>query len=253
MFTFSLQSGSNGNAIYVEAGEVRLLFDAGISGKQAALRMAEHGRDIRNCTALILSHEHADHSRSAGVYQRKFRLPLYCTRPTYQATQRRFGRLEAARFFTAGDALAFGDVRVFTLPTPHDGVDTVCFVIEHGRKRLGIFTDLGHPFRALRAALAEVDAAFLESNYEPDMLWAGPYPEPLKQRIAGRGGHLSNDEAAKLAKKSVKPRLKWLAVAHLSEHNNEPELALDAQRAWVGKSLPVHLASRFGVGEVLEV
>ena len=253
MITFSLQSGSNGNSIYVEADGTQLLFDAGISGKQAALRMAAHGREIRDCQALILSHEHSDHTYCAGIFHRKFGLPIYCTKATHRARRRQLGALNDVRYFDAGQTLTFGEVRVHTVRTPHDAEDTVCFVIEHGHKRLGIFTDLGHPTRAVRSALAEVDAAYLESNYEPDMLWSGPYPEDLKRRIAGRGGHLSNDEAAKLAKEAVKPKLKWIAVAHLSQENNEPELAMDAQRAWVGRSLAVHLASRSRVGEVLEV
>lgn len=253
MITFSLQSGSNGNAIYVEAGDVRLLFDAGISGRQAELRMATHGREIRDCRALILSHEHIDHIRAAGIYQRKFGLPIYCTGPTHRETTRRIGPLETVHRFRSGDTLAFGDVRVRTIRTPHDGVDTVCFVVAHERRKLGIFTDLGHPFAELSQALAEVDAAYLESNYDHEMLWSGSYPEDLKHRIAGGGGHLSNDESAEVACACVKPGLKWLAVAHLSQENNAPELAIEAHRAAVGRTLPVHLASRFRVSELLEV
>ncbi|MFQ5429472.1 MAG: MBL fold metallo-hydrolase [Phycisphaerae bacterium] len=253
MITFSLQSGSNGNSIYVEAGSARLLFDAGISGVQAETRMAAHGRDIRDCDALILSHEHIDHTRCAGVFQRKFGLPIYCTAPTYRRTYKRLGAVRDVRHFSAGDSLTFGDVRVHTLRTPHDGVDTVCFIVEHDGSRLGVFTDLGHPFPALRTALREVNAAYLESNYDPDMLWSGSYPEDLKQRISGKGGHLSNDEAARLTRDCARRGLKWLAVAHLSEENNHPELALSAQHACVGRALPVHLASRYAVGDLLEV
>ncbi|MFQ5410816.1 MAG: MBL fold metallo-hydrolase [Phycisphaerae bacterium] len=253
MITFSLQSGSNGNSIYVEAGGVRLLFDAGISGKQAALRMAEHGREIRDCDALILSHEHIDHVKCAGIFQRKFGLPVYCTGPTYGETERRIGPIERVHRFESSETLAFGDVRVHTIRTPHDGVDSVCFVVEHERRKLGILTDLGHPFPALRDALAEVDAAYLESNYDPEMLWTGSYPEHLKHRIAGDGGHISNEESAELTKTCVRSCLKWIAVAHLSEQNNDPELAIDAQRDHVGRDLPVHAASRFRVGPLLEV
>ncbi|HWL93326.1 MAG TPA: MBL fold metallo-hydrolase [Phycisphaerae bacterium] len=254
MLTVSLQSGSNGNCIYVEAGDVRLLFDAGISGKQAAVRLAARGRDIHECTALILSHEHSDHVCCAGIFQRKFKLPVYCTRSTYRETQRVIGPIEGVRFFDSGDTLEFGSVRVHTLRTPHDGVDSVCFMVEHEGKRLGIFTDLGHPFAALRGALASVDAAYLESNYDPDMLWNGGYTPWAKARIAGDSGHLSNDEAADMTKTAISSsKLKWLSVAHLSHENNVPELALEAQRTRVGAALPVFVASRYGVGEMLEV
>ena len=253
MLTFSLQSGSNGNSIYVEAGDVRLLFDAGISGSEAQARMAVHGRDIRACHAVIISHNHSDHARSAGIFQRKFGLPICATPRTHQAIRGLIGRVDDVRHFSPGERLDFGDVCVHTLRTPHDGVETVCFIVEHDRRRLGIFTDLGHPFAALRDALADLDAAYLESNYDPDMLWHGPYPVELKRRIAGRGGHLSNDEAAEIIRAAASPRLRWLALAHLSEQNNEPDLALSTHRRYVGKLLPLRVASRYEVGEVAEV
>jgi phosphoribosyl 1,2-cyclic phosphodiesterase len=253
VITFSLQSGSNGNSIYVEAGDVRLLFDAGIAGREAAARMTTHGRNIRDCTALIISHDHTDHISGAGVYHRKFGLPVYMTRAAYQAVGPSLGRMAVPTFFEPGDCLGFGDVAVQTIRTPHDGLDTVCFIIEHGGRRLGIMTDLGHPFRALEEALAEVDAAYLECNYDHHMLWNGRYAERLKHRIAGQGGHLSNDEAAEITKRTATLRLKWLAAAHLSEENNRPELAIDAHRRRIGSTLPVFVASRYEVGRILEV
>jgi phosphoribosyl 1,2-cyclic phosphodiesterase len=253
MITFSLQSGSNGNSIYVEAGEVRMLFDAGISGKMARERMASKGRDIHDCQAVIISHDHSDHVRSAGVFQRKFGLPIYITERAFQATRRYLGPVPDVRCFVAGKALDFGEVTVRTIPTPHDGLDAVCFVVEHDGKKLGLFTDLGHPFSALGNALAEVDAMYLESNYDPEMLRTGRYTEALKRRIAGAGGHLSNDDAAALARHRISTKLKWIAVAHLSEENNRPEIALAAHRKEVGTMLPLHVASRYAVGELLEV
>lgn len=253
MLTFSLQSGSNGNCIYVEAGDQRLLFDAGISARQASLRMTAHGREIRDVDALILSHEHIDHIRGAAIFQRKFSMPVFCTQKTHHQTELRIGTLANPRYFVAGQTLTFGDVRVHTIRTPHDGVDAVCFVVEHGDRRLGIFTDLGHPFAGLRDALSAVDAAYLESNYDEEMLWNGTYSEWTKHRIAGSGGHLSNDEAADLAARCTKPCLKWLAVAHLSGENNTSDIALEALRRRVGFQFPVLLASRDGVSDVMEV
>ena len=253
MLTFSLQSGSNCNSIYVEAGDVRLLFDAGISGREAEARMALHGRDIRDCGALIISHDHTDHVSAAGIFHRKFGLPIHMTRAAFTAVHRQIGEVESVHFFTAGDRLKFGDVTVQTIRTPHDGIDTVCFVIEHAGRRLGIMTDLGHPFRGLAEALETVDAAYLESNFDPHMLRTGRYAESLKRRIAGKGGHLSNDEAGELAKRHTNGRLKWLAAAHLSEENNRPDLAIEAHRRRIGTSLPVFVASRYEVGRLLEV
>jgi len=255
MLTFSLQSGSNGNAIYVEADGVKLLFDAGISGVAAQRRMAEHGRDIRDVDALIISHEHRDHVVCLGVYQRKFGLPVYITPATLTAAKRwcHLGRLTDIRTFQSGDALSLGRVTVHTIRTPHDAVDGVAFVVECDGKRLGILTDLGHPFRGLRQALESVDAAYLECNYDPDMLESGDYPWPLKQRIRGAGGHLSNDEAADLSRTCGRRRPKWISVAHLSQENNRPELAIGAQHSAVGRDYPVHHASRHGVSPLLTV
>ena len=253
MITFSLQSGSNGNAVFVEAYGVRLLFDAGISGKQAQLRMAEHGYDIRDVTALVISHDHVDHIRCAGIYQRKFGLPICVTPTTFHSATCDLGPVEDVRHFAAGETLKFGRVKIHTVPTPHDGADGVAFVVEAGRKRLGILTDLGHPFAALPEVLSELDAVYLESNYDPGMLDTGPYPAYIKKRIRGNGGHLSNPEAAELAKPFVGKRLRWLALAHLSEINNSPEVALGTHKEVIGSSFPIHVASRYEVGPVLEV
>lgn len=251
--TFSLQSGSNGNAIYVEAGDVRLLFDAGISGASAAARMANHGRDIRDVTALLISHDHIDHIRCAGVYQRKFGLPLYVTRKTLAATWCNLGPLNNVRFFQSGDALSFGPVTVHTLRTPHDAADGVAFIVEHEGKKLGILTDLGHPFPGLQHLLETLDAAYLETNYDLQMLRDGHYPYHLKQRIRGPGGHLSNAESAALLRACGRKRPRWIAVAHLSADNNRPHLAIDAQHDAVGKTYPVLHASRDTVSDLWDV
>lgn len=253
MRTFSLQSGSNGNAIYVEADGVRLLFDAGISGALAERRMAVHGRDIRDVDALIISHDHIDHVRCAGVYQRKFGLPIYITSKTLKATWCNLGKLRDVRYFQSGDSLSFGHVVVRTLRTPHDAADGVVFVIECEGKRLGIFTDLGHPFHGLQDVLEQVDAAYLECNYDPEMLETGSYPPVLKARIRGDAGHISNDESASLLRTCGRRRPKWIAVAHLSQENNRPELALAAQHTAVGRDYPVYHASRYECTEFLSV
>ncbi len=253
MITCSLQSGSNGNAIYVEAAGVRLLFDAGISGRMAERRMAAHGRDIRDVNALILSHDHVDHVRCAGIYQRIFGLPIYMTQATHRAIRCDLGRLRDVRYFRSGEALEFGPVTVHTLPTPHDGADGVAFVVESERLRLGILTDLGHPFDGLAQALQDLDAAYLESNYDPPMLAAGPYPPYLQARIRGAGGHLSNEEAAELVRGCGARRPKWIALAHLSEQNNEPELALETHRALLGREYPLHVAGRYDASALLNV
>ncbi len=253
MLAISLQSGSNGNSIYVEANGVRLLFDAGISGREAELRLRSHRRDIRDTDALIISHDHTDHVRTAGIYQRKFHLPIYVTAPTLSASDRHnLGPLGEIRYFRVGERLQFGPVTVETIPTPHDAADGCVFIVQAGKKRLGIFTDLGHVFEGLSERLASLDAVFLESNYDPDMLRAGSYPAHLKRRIRGPHGHISNVEAAELLADHGK-RLRWAALAHMSRENNTPELALQTHRKILGGKKTIHLATRYDVSAPFRV
>ena len=253
MLTFSLQSGSNGNAIYVETSGTRLLFDAGISGVKAEQRMAVHGRDIRDVDAVIISHDHPDHVCCAGVCQRKFGLPIHITRQTLAAARGRLGRLNDVRYFRSGEPLTFRNAVVHTIPTAHDAADGVAFVVESNGKRLAILIDLGHPFRGLQDVLESVDAAYLECNYDPGLLELGSYPEALKARIRGPAGHLSNDESAALLRGCGRNRPAWVAVAHLSAVNNRPELAIRAQHAAVGRHYPVYHACRDGCSDMLQV
>lgn len=249
MRTICLQSGSSGNCVYVEAAGLRLLIDAGISGLQAQQRLARHGVEIAGIDALIITHDHADHARSMGIFQRKFGTPIYVTRPTLEVASRycRLGQLSDVRHFQAGACLDLGSVRVETIRTPHDGVDGVAVVVDDGQRRLGVLTDLGHVFSGLHATLASLDAAYLESNHDPHLLQVGPYPEFLKERIRGPGGHISNGEAAELVAQSAGGRLRWLCLAHLSEDNNTPALALETHRQYLGSDLPIHVASRTAV------
>ncbi|NOZ24162.1 MAG: MBL fold metallo-hydrolase [Planctomycetes bacterium] len=245
MLTCSLNSGSNGNCIYVEKGSTRLLLDAGISGKQAELRLRELGRDIRDVTALFLSHDHRDHTYAAGVYQRKFHLPVHMTSPTYERIQEGLGAVSDVRFFRAGERVAIGDLDIETIRTPHDGVDGVIFVVTDGRRRIGIFTDLGHPFDALADALRDMDFVYMESNYDPEMLECSSYPEDVKARIRGSGGHLSNGEAAELVRECSSDRLRGLVLSHLSEENNHSSLALQAHRWALKRDIALSVASRY--------
>jgi len=255
MIAISLQSGSNGNCIYVEAGSARLLFDAGISGIRAETRLAERGRDIRDVDAVIISHDHADHICCAGIYQRKYGLPIYVTRSTLAATVGRYnlGRLSDVRHFRPGGSIRFGKVTVETIPTPHDGEDGVCFVVAAGGERLGILTDLGYVFDDLPKLISSLDAVMIESNYDPHMLAAGPYPVWLQRRISGPGGHISNSQAAELLRPAAKTRLRWACLAHLSESNNSPQVALRTHAQLLPRGFPIHVAGRYEATGVFEV
>jgi phosphoribosyl 1,2-cyclic phosphodiesterase len=254
MRVVSLQSGSNGNCIYVEAGGVKLLFDAGISDSLVKERLALHGRDVVGIDAVLISHDHIDHCRSMGILNRTFGLPIYATAKTYEAAKRfPLGEIADLQHFQSGETLRFGKVMLETISTPHDGADGVVFVVDDGKHRLGILTDLGHVFSGLADVIESLDAVLLESNYDTDMLAKCARPEWLKERIAGPGGHISNFEAAELLLASASKRMKWACLGHLSEDTNTPELALATHRTILGERLPLFVATRYEVSGVMEI
>lgn len=249
----SIQSGSNGNCIFIRAGRVRLLLDAGISGKQAEQRLASIGEDIRRIDALLISHDHSDHIKSAGIFQRKYGMPIYATSRTMDVAQGALGKLSDVRTFRRGSVIAFGDVMVETVPTPHDAAEGSVFVITFAGRRLGVLTDLGHVFKGLGDLISGLDAVFLESNYDPRMLDDGPYPEFLKHRIRSPHGHISNMESARLLTERG-GALKWACLAHLSESNNTPDLALKTHKEVMGaRAAHLHVASRYKCSPVFGV
>ncbi|MBN2528148.1 MAG: MBL fold metallo-hydrolase [Deltaproteobacteria bacterium] len=251
-YAIALQSGSNGNCIYVRAGDAHLFFDAGISGVEAQRRFARHQLEVPGHGKLFISHEHSDHARCAGVFHRKFGFDLHMTPLTHDALQRgnKLGELSRVHFFQSGDTIPVGDIAIDTIPTPHDGIDGVAFIIRFQNKQLGIFTDLGHPFKGLQELICTLDGVFLESNYDMDMLIKGPYPYPLKKRITDSAGHISNVEAANLLKTAFQSKLKWAVLSHLSGENNTPQLALATHQQIVGEDKPVFVARRDEVSPI---
>ena len=179
-------------------------------------------------------------------------LPVDITRKTLSAVAN-VGSLEGINHFRAGKTLCFNGVSVETIPTAHDGVDGVAFVIDDGTRRLGILTDLGHVVAGLGEITASLDAIVLESNYDPDMLEGGSYPLFLKERIRGPHGHISNVESGEVLARCASKNLKWACLAHLSANNNNPDLAVEAHRRVWRPTIPLHVASRYHVSEALSV
>jgi len=240
--------------LFVESKGMRLLFDAGITGKQTKERLELLGVDIKTVQAVIISHAHSDHIYYAGVLQRSYDLPIWMTSGTFHKTLevKNLGHVSEPQLFRGGDTLRFGSITVETIPTTHDAPEGVCFIVDDGTVRLGIMTDLGCRFFGLKEAISTLDGVFLESNYDPEMLANGNYPEELKRRIQSDSGHLSNYEAADLVLKSG-GRLRWACLAHLSARNNCPTVALAAHRKILGETFPLHVASRYDISEVLEL
>ncbi len=253
MIAISLQSGSNGNCYYVESNGTKLLFDAGITASMATRRLEEHGRDIKDVDALIISHDHGDHARHAGVYHRKYKMPVYITQRTLEVAAKKhgIGPIKDVSHFITGDVISFGGVSIETIQSPHDAADGSLFVISSNGKRLGIWTDLGRLSDELYSLVSTLDGIFIESNYDPLMLDNGPYPAFLKKRIKGPDGHLSNIDCAELLRAGTK--LQWACLAHISNNNNTPETAMETSRRIVGDSITLYTANRYLSTEALSI
>ena len=260
MKVISLQSGSSGNSFFVETSEYRLLFDAGISFRSARERLACHDREISAVDAIFITHDHGDHIRCLNAFHNKLQVPVYMTHRTFSAARNagKISDLKHKRFFNAGESVSLQrngrGVVIHSIPTPHDSADGVAFVVEDDEgQRIGILTDLGHVFDGLREVLKSLDAVVIESNYDDEMLEFGQYPWRLKQRIRGRGGHLSNVEAAELISEFGSQRLKWACLCHLSKDNNCPEVARRTHQQILGDDFQIHVASRDQVSGVFEI
>ena len=220
-----LGSGSRGNATLVEFGSTRLLVDAGLSSRRLTRSLDAVGVAAREVDAILLSHEHEDHTRGAERFSRTHRVPVICTAETLEAmdcSPAHFARWQPLR--PAG-YLDLGSVRVESFPVPHDAVNPVGFVLHGEGLRVGVATDLGHATTLVVERLRGCDVLMVESNHDDRMLQDGPYPWHIKQRVSGRLGHLSNRDAADVLSETVDAGCRAVILAHLSESNNTPELA----------------------------
>ncbi len=238
-----LGSGSRGNAMVVESANRKILVDAGFSCRELERRMRLVGVEPETLSALIVTHEHADHLRGADRFVRRHRVPLYATAGTLEAGTRPAGgaggrgragglgeeALAASRPLTSGVPSELDGFLVEPFAVPHDAAEPVGLTLEDSAgRRLGLAADLGARSRLAWGRLAELDCLVLETNHDLAMLRAGPYPWSLKQRVAGRHGHLSNRDAADGIPELVCDRLRWVVCYHLSQTNNAPELAAEA-------------------------
>lgn len=222
-----LGSGSRGNATLVASGRTRLLIDAGFSGRELAGRLAAVGVEPAEVAAILVTHEHGDHARGAGVFARAHGTPLMMTEGTLDACARLLRGGEEVRTYRAGYPVEVEELEVEPFITVHDAADPVAVAVRESATglRLGIATDLGRPTVQVEHALRGCDALIVESNHDESMLWAAGYPARVKARIASSHGHLSNQAAARLVLQLLSPRLAAVVLAHLSEESNTPRLA----------------------------
>lgn len=230
----SLGSGSEGNGLVVHAGGTHLLLDCGFGLADAARRLARLDLTPEDIDAIVVTHEHDDHVGGVPRFARKHDIPVYLTHGTLVAAgASRFEGVSIHRV-DCHASLVVDDIELRPFPVPHDAREPAQFVFCDGDKALGVLTDTGMSTRHIEDMLCAVDALVLECNHERDLLMGSAYPYPLKQRIAGRLGHLDNSAAGALLGALVAAgaqRLQHVVAAHLSKQNNSPALA---QRALAG-------------------
>ena len=228
----SLGSGSRGNSVLVESGATRVLVDAGFSGASLARRLEALDRDPRGIDAVVVTHEHRDHTAGIGVAARRWGWPLFLTADTAAACDGLLRGDEELALFAAESRFRIGALEFHAFATCHDAADPVAVTVTESGSGLvaGIATDLGRATAPVRAALAGCHVLVLEANHDEILLRESPYPWSVKQRIGGSRGHLSNRLVAELARELAHPELGGLLLAHLSEECNAPDLALGQVR-----------------------
>ncbi len=236
-----LASGSGGNATVVEGGGTRVLIDCGLGYRALQRRMHAVGFQLGELDAVVVTHEHADHVSGLAVLLRHYPLPLLATGGTAAALE----GLRPASVIAADRPFRIGGLDFLPVATSHDAAEPIGVVADHEGCRVGIVTDTGVVGDALAERLAGCHGVFLESNHDPDMLRYGPYPWPLKQRIASATGHLSNHQARAAVERLCGEGLELVVGMHLSRENNRPELASrELGRPLAGSAVGIAMAGQ---------
>lgn len=243
LFIASLNSGSNGNCYYVGNDKEAILVDAGISCKETEKRMSRLGLSMDKVKAIFISHEHTDHIKGLSVLSAKFNLPVYITTGTLRGC--RFNvREDLIRPLQSHQTIQVGDLNVKAFPKLHDASEPHSFMVSCGGTNVGVFTDLGAPCDQLISHFSQCQAAFLEANYDVELLSKSAYPYFLKKRISGGMGHLSNQQALELFTTYKTADMSHLLLSHLSKDNNCPELVETLFKQHAGNT-EIIVASRF--------
>lgn len=269
----ALYSGSSGNSIFISNKEsasvfynrgnqggfssgTNILVDVGVNGKEIQSAMQAIEESMSDIHGILLTHEHVDHMRGIGVVMRRYNIPLYVNEKTWNRMQQlAIGKIspDLVHIIESGSTFEIGDLSIQSFRTPHDAAESVGYRINSARSSVSVFTDIGCISENLLDCVSGSNAIFIESNYDTDMLWSGPYPWPLKKRIDGANGHLSNYDCARTIGKLLDKGTSRFVLSHLSKENNSPELALKASTEYLseigaknGSDLEIQVAKRSG-------
>lgn len=221
-----LGSGSSGNSIYIESQHSKILVDAGFSGKVIKEKMEKIGKNLEEVKALLVTHEHGDHILGAGILVRRHKMPMYITKESFLAGEKRLGAIDKSLLNFVEEEFQVDDLKIKTIDVLHDAQRTVAYLIEcQNGKRIGIATDIGHIDGTIKYYFNNLDVLVIESNYDHSMLMTCSYPSDLKARIKSNRGHLSNEDCAKFIAEVYHEGLKKIYLVHISRDSNRADLA----------------------------
>lgn len=256
-----LCSGSSGNATYIEAGNARLLIDAGLSCKRITELLERVGVDPRTLSAILITHEHIDHVRGVKILSKKYDIPVYANADTWSVLKAPLRDVAAKNVcvFESDRDFYLAGARILPFSVPHDAVHCVGFTVSAQGHKVGVCTDLGHVDARILSILSGCDLLLFEANHDVDMLMAGSYPYLLKKRILSGNGHMNNDDCGRALVKLHETGVKNVILGHLSQENNYPALAMIAVRsvleeAGIANDMQIAVAAReepTGVFEIL--
>lgn len=230
MFKYcSLYSSSSGNSFFVQTDSTKIIIDVGVSLKKITTALEEININGEDINAILVTHDHIDHTKSIATLSNKYNIPVYANKKTWEAIPEIASKIPECnkKIFTISETFSIGDIKVLPFHTPHDAADPCGFNLYNSNKKISIATDIGYVSEELLNHLKESSCILLESNYDPEILKCSRYPYMLKQRISSDKGHLSNISAAKTLSKLYDFGLEKALLIHLSKENNFPELAYE--------------------------
>ncbi|MFM2361748.1 MAG: hypothetical protein RLZZ316_650 [Bacteroidota bacterium] len=247
----SINSGSNGNCYYISNGSEAVLVDIGLSCKEVELRLKRMQLTVENIKAIFISHEHSDHIKGLVIFSNKYKIPVYITESTRKEARLKLDKKNVFHF-TETAPVIIGGLTIAAFSKHHDAADPYSFTVSNSTTTVGVFTDIGTPCDNLIAHFKKCHAAFLEANYDEEMLDKGSYPYILKARIKGGKGHLSNRQALDLFLQHRPAHLSHLLLSHLSKNNNNPQLVQQLFEPHAN-GVAIHVLSRYNESELFTV
>lgn len=257
-----LSSGSSGNCLFVEYKGTSVLIDAGFSAKRIEYLLGEIGKNPKDLDAIFVTHEHADHIKGVGTMSRKHKLPIYANDGTWKSMLKHCGKIkdEHIKVFESGKFMSFGSMDILPIRVHHDANEPVGFIFYLGNKKITMMTDTGIVDAKMAYEIQGSDIYYMEANHDLEALKRGPYPYPLKLRVMGNMGHLSNDQSAEVLADALEGKKEQVFLGHLSETNNTPELSrltVDSYLTSLGldtrKDIHLEVADRFNPSGIVEL